>query len=125
MLISAGVITTVVVLTEDNRNNLVGGGINGKEIGMDYKGSYIPKPKSDELANDNFLPDLRKETPKTPVKGGGGLSARWTDKDGNIYEWDSQHGEMELYDKQGKHKGAYNPKTGETKPPVKGRKVEK
>ncbi|WP_415271055.1 colicin E3/pyocin S6 family cytotoxin [Campylobacter ureolyticus] len=30
-----------------------------------------------------------------------------------MYEWDSQHGEMEIYDKQGNHKGSYNPKTKE------------
>jgi len=29
------------------------------------------------------------------------------------------------YDKQGKHKGSYSPKTGKIKPPVKGRRIEK
>ena len=95
------------------------------EIGADYKGAYIPKPSADELNQDKFLPDLSRAKSKTPVQGGGGLRPRWTDKDGNIYEWDSQHGEMELYDKRGNHKGSYNPKSGEQKPPVKGRNVEK
>ena len=95
------------------------------EIGADYKGAYIPKPSADELNQDKFLPDLSRAKSKTPVQGGGGLRPRWTDKDGNIYEWDSQHGEMELYDKRGNHKGSYNPKSGEQKPPVKGRSVEK
>ena len=38
-------------------------------------------------------------------------------------EWDSQHGEIEVYNKQGDHKGAFNPETGEKiKDPVKGRR---
>ena len=97
--------------------------ITENEIGLEYKNSYIPKPSNDELENDDFLPDLRREKPKTPVSGGGGLRPRGKDKDGNIFEWDSQHGEMEIYDKQGKHQGSYNPKTKEKKPPVKNRKV--
>lgn len=28
-------------------------------------------------------------------------------------EWDFQHGEVEVYNKKGKHQGAYNPETGE------------
>ena len=99
--------------------------ITENEIGLEYKNSYIPKPSNDELENDDFLPDLRREKPKTPVSGCGGLRPRWKDKDGNIFEWDSQHGEMEIYDKQGKHQGSYNPKTKEKKPPVKNRKVKK
>ncbi|GHV36624.1 hypothetical protein FACS1894178_8050 [Bacteroidia bacterium] len=36
--------------------------------------------------------------------------------DGEIGEWDSQHGEVEVYDKTGKHhKGAYDPETGQKK----------
>ncbi|WP_343745230.1 CHC2 zinc finger domain-containing protein [Chitinophaga sp.] len=31
-------------------------------------------------------------------------------------EWDSQHGEIEVYDKQGDHQGAYDPETGLEKP---------
>jgi hypothetical protein len=42
--------------------------------------------------------------------------ARWKLPNGDIGEWDSQHGEVEVYDKTGKkHKGAYDPKTGEKK----------
>jgi len=40
------------------------------------------------------------------VKNGGDLRKRWKDNDGNIYEWDSQHGELEKYDKHGKHLGS-------------------
>lgn len=52
---------------------------------------------------------------------------RWVDSEGKIYEWDSQHGEVEIYDKTGKsHLGGYDPKTGkQTSKPVKGRKTEK
>ncbi len=41
---------------------------------------------------------------------------RWVDSKGRIYEWDSQHGEVEVYDKTGKkHLGAFDPNTGEKK----------
>ncbi|GAA1942673.1 colicin E3/pyocin S6 family cytotoxin [Kitasatospora viridis] len=67
------------------------------------------------------FPNARRVPPKTPVQRGGGLRPRWEDKN-NIYEWDSQHGEIEMYDKQGKHLGAYDPNTGQPlKGPVKGR----
>jgi hypothetical protein len=91
----------------------------------DYKSVYIPKPTTEEIKNDNFLPDLTPAKKKTPVQGGGGLRPRWKDDKGKIYEWDSQHGEYEIYSKQGNHEGSYNPKTGEKKPAVKGREVEK
>ena len=42
-----------------------------------------------------------------------------------VAEWDSQHGEVELYDKRGRHICAANPDTGEcVKDRVPGRKVE-
>lgn len=38
---------------------------------------------------------------------------RWVDSKGRIYEWDYQHGEVEVYDKTGKkHLGSFDPKTG-------------
>ena len=41
---------------------------------------------------------------------------RWHLPNGDIAEWDSQHGEVEVYDKTGKkHKGAYDPGTGDKK----------
>jgi len=42
--------------------------------------------------------------------------ARWVNGNGDILEWDSQHGEVEVYDGQGRHKGAADPETGEFKP---------
>jgi len=43
--------------------------------------------------------------------------ARWKDSNGDILEWDSQHGEVEVYDKTGRnHKGAADPETGQIKP---------
>jgi hypothetical protein len=38
---------------------------------------------------------------------------RWKDRKGRIYEWDYENGRIELYDKQGKHLGEFNPDTGE------------
>lgn len=44
---------------------------------------------------------------------------RWESKK-RIYEWDYQHGKVEIYDKQGNHLGEYDPdtgkKTGDAKP---------
>ena len=56
-----------------------------------------------------------------------GKRVRWKDSKDRIYEWDSRHGEVEIYDKTGKkHLGAFDPKTGkklkEGKP---GRKVKR
>lgn len=68
----------------------------------------IPPPK--ELT---AFPTLKSVKPKPPVQGGGGLRKRWKDEVGNIYEWDSQHGTVEKYNKRGKHLGEFNPDTGE------------
>lgn len=49
---------------------------------------------------------------------------RWIDeKNGNIYEWDYQHGDIEIYNKRGIHQGSINHKTKKEKPAVKGRKT--
>ncbi len=83
--------------------------------------NHVPAPP-----NLPAFPDASPAKPKTPVQGGGGFRKRWKDSDGNIYEWDYQHGRVEKYNKNGKHIGEFNPVTGEqTKPAKKGRKVEK
>ncbi|WP_447867475.1 colicin E3/pyocin S6 family cytotoxin [Rahnella bonaserana] len=73
------------------------------------------------------FPDAQKAKKKTPVKGGGTLRSRWKDNSGKIYEWDSQHGTVEMYDRTGrKHLGEFDPVTGEqTKPADPTRSVEK
>jgi hypothetical protein len=63
---------------------------------------------------------------KSGVQGGSKKRTRWKDSRGRIYEWDSQHGAVEMYDKQGKHLGEYNPETGDqTKPAKSGRTTPK
>jgi hypothetical protein len=55
----------------------------------------------------------------------GGLRRRWRDPDGMIYEWDYQHGTVEVYDRRGFHRGEFNPFTGERLgSPIPGRTVE-
>jgi len=45
--------------------------------------------------------------------------------DGDIGEWDGQHGDLERYNPRGKHKGSWNPEDGkQTKPRVKGRTID-
>jgi hypothetical protein len=73
--------------------------------------NHVPAPR-----NLPGFPTAQPATRKTPVQGGGGLRKRWKLPNGEICEWNSQHGEVELYDKRGKHKGAYNPVTGQQKP---------
>ncbi|QFU16338.1 hemagglutinin repeat-containing protein [Microvirga thermotolerans] len=75
---------------------------------------YYPAPKSPEQITG--FPGLKE------AKNVSGRP-RWTDGKGKIYEWDKQHGTLEVYDKTGKkHLGEFDPKTGnQTKPPVPGR----
>lgn len=77
----------------------------------DYGHDYHPAPKTEDIKG---LGDLKKGTPKTPMQGGGGRRKRWVgDKGRKIYEWDSQHGELEGYRaSDGEHLGAFDPKTG-------------
>jgi hypothetical protein len=68
--------------------------------------------------------ELTREKPKTSVQGGGIKRRQWRDKKGRIYEWDYQHGTLEMYDKQGRHLGEFDPMTGrQTKPPKPGRRI--
>ncbi|WP_296254245.1 MULTISPECIES: colicin E3/pyocin S6 family cytotoxin [unclassified Pseudomonas] len=55
------------------------------------------------------FPDAFPVKSKSSVQGGGGKRSRWKDKKGRIYEWDSQHGAVEIYDSHGKHLGKFNP----------------
>lgn len=77
------------------------------------KSSKITIKINKKELSDDYLTELSKAKSKTPVSGGGALRPRWKYNKGDMYEWDSQHGEMEIYDKQGNHKGSYNPKTKE------------
>ena len=79
-------------------------------ITLDYQmkqewASYIPPPE-----NLPAFPDAVRVKRKNN-------RVRWQDSDGNIYEWDYQHGRVEKYDKRGRHLGEFDPNTGEqTKP---------
>lgn len=77
----------------------------------DYGHDYHPAPKTEDIKG---LGELQEGKPKTPKQGGGGKRARWYgDKRRKIYEWDSQHGELEGYRaSDGEHLGAFDPKTG-------------
>ena len=102
---------------------LAGGGAKAAEIALEglislnNDQNYHPAPKDLPA-----FPDTKRAKRKTPVEGGGGLRARWTDDKGKIYEWDSQHGKIEVYDKTGKrHLGEFDPDTGEQTGNAKGR----
>ncbi|MHC7787573.1 colicin-like bacteriocin tRNase domain-containing protein [Klebsiella pneumoniae] len=92
----------------------------------DYGHDYHPAPKTEEIKG---LGELKKAPKKTPKQGGGGRRDRWIgDKGRKIYEWDSQHGELEGYRaSDGEHLGAFDPKTGKQikGPDPKGRNIKK
>jgi RHS repeat-associated protein len=87
-------------------------------LALDYQmkqewSSYIPPP-----VNLPAFPDAVRVRPKNN-------RTRWRDSDGNIYEWDYQHGRVEKYDKRGRHLGEFDPNTGEqTKPADPSRRTE-
>lgn len=82
-------------------------------------GNYYPAPKDLEGFPGTRLANRKSRMP------GGRTRKRWTDDDGNIYEWDYQHGAVEKYNKRGVHQGEYDPSTGtQTKPPDPTRRVE-
>ena len=92
----------------------------------DYGHNYHSTPKIEEIKG---LGELKEGDPNTPKKGGGGMRARWYgDKNRKVYEWDSQHGELEGYRaSDGKHLGTFDPKTGKQikGPDPKGRNIKK
>lgn len=72
------------------------------------------------------FPDAILKKSKGNVQGGGGKRTRWKDGKGRIFEWDFQHGKVEVYNKQGKHLGEFDADTGaQTKAANPGRRVEK
>lgn len=84
--------------------------------------------KAPNLEQITGFENLRKAKPKTPKQGGAGLRERWVDEKGRkIYEWDSQHGELEIYlASDGSHVGAFSHTTGEQlKPANKKRNIKK
>jgi hypothetical protein len=67
----------------------------------------------DDPATLPAFPDTERVKSKASVQGGGKRRARWLDRKGRIYEWDSKSGAVELYDKLGIHLGEFNHITGE------------
>ncbi|CAI1872722.1 Colicin-D [Serratia ficaria] len=78
----------------------------------DYGHDYHRPPNTADIKG---LGELKPVPGKTPKQGGTGRRNRWKgDKGRKIYEWDSQHGELEGYRaSDGSHLGAFDPKTGE------------
>lgn len=68
---------------------------------------YHPAPKKLKA-----FPNAERVKGKTYVQGGGKKRERWLDQDGTMYEWDSRHGTIEAYAKNGRHKGEFHAETG-------------
>lgn len=86
-------------------------------LSINVKGRGDIKYHSPPKALSAF-PDAKPAKDKNSIQGGGGKRRRWKDGKGRIYEWDSQHGRVEIYSPQGTtHLGEFDPETGEqTKP---------
>lgn len=69
-------------------------------IGTHRDHTYVRAP--------NILPAFPHAVRVRP-KGG---RHRWKDPYGLIYEWDSQHGAVEVYNARGRPLGEYDPETG-------------
>jgi Cytotoxic len=79
---------------------------------------YIPPPET--LPG---FPGAERVRPKTRVAGR--RRPRWRDPDGNIYEWDLQHGTVERYNRRGEHTGEFDHMSGrQIGEAVPGRRVE-
>ena len=72
-------------------------------------GKPIPKPC--------FLDDCE------PVKAINNVK-RWRDANGRLYTWDALHGEIEMFDRRGKHLGVLDPNGEPIKEAVKGRTID-
>lgn len=73
---------------------------------------YVPVPDTE------FILGLHK------VKRKNRTRRRWKDASGQIYEWDYQHGELEVYTSKGRHTGVLDPYGQLIKPAERGRKID-
>jgi hypothetical protein len=82
----------------------------------------VPVAPPGELA---AFPTAVRVRPMTRV-GGKKLRRPWRDAvNGNVYEWDYQHGCVEAYDSGGRHLGEFDPETGrQLKPADAARRIE-
>lgn len=72
-------------------------------------GKPIPKPY--------FLDDCESLRAINGIK-------RWRDKNGRLFSWDALHGEIEVFNKRGKHIGVMNPQGEFIKEAVKRRTID-
>ncbi|MDF2187141.1 DUF6443 domain-containing protein [Paraflavitalea sp. CAU 1676] len=72
----------------------------------DTVAGYHPVPAEYQKSLPGFKKSER-------LKHKKGARPSWSLKGGKHAEWDFQHGEVEVYDRNGDHLGAFDPKTGE------------
>lgn len=93
----------------------VGSGVRPLYVVVSVKAGHHKYHKAPNLKQITGFANLIKAKPMTPRQGGAGLRERWVEEKGRrIYEWDSQHGELEVYlASDGSHLGAFSHITGE------------
>jgi hypothetical protein len=92
---------------DPNTKDATAGGGGGPRATPEAGQAYSKPPSSLPA-----FPRATRARGKTPVQGGGGIRPRWKDPDGRIYEWDYQEGHVEVYNRRGRHQGAFDPQTG-------------
>ena len=96
---------------ENSGENITPESTEGQACNDDQKGKIQP---SESPVWQGFKPWRG----KTKTNGRSGRGREY-------YEWDYTHGDIEVYDNNGKHKGSQDPTTGEwTKKPKTGRKID-
>jgi hypothetical protein len=94
----------------------------GRHPGTYRRGTPSPAPETIP-----GVPGAERSDAKTRKHRHGtkGRRRRWKDSDGNIYEWDSQHGTLEKYNRHGRHLGEVDPTNGhQITPAIPTRRIE-
>lgn len=73
---------------------------------------YVPVPDTE------FIRSLEKVSMRNNPR------KRWRDQSGKLYEWDSLHGEVEVYTPRGRHAGVMDADGNLIKDAVRGRKID-
>ncbi|WP_158800590.1 DUF6443 domain-containing protein [Pedobacter sp. L105] len=86
-------------------------GQNGSGGQNNHDGNYIPVPSDYKKNGLPGFPGSSRLKPKRGARDSWDLGKNLPK--GSWGEWDSQHGEIEVYNKQGQHQGAWDPESGD------------
>ncbi len=115
--LAMGLISFDVGMNIETTTNVIAIGLENLGVNPDFlRSPYI----DNYTAPPRILPGFPGATKVKPKRG----RARWKTPNGDILEWDSQHGDVEVYDRRGNHRGSAKPSDPSLyKPPVPGRTI--